>query len=267
MSNDVESDATVVKQGTKVLPQQSAPSYCSAVSTKVRGETFVRAWGSASRPAALICDDGDTYVVKGPQTAHTAFNDQLVARLGTLIGAPVGRPSIVEVSQALINGNPELSHFHAGDAHGTRLITGCTDRIDNIAVDEKENIPRFASLSILFGWMQGADVQFIYSTSSPKLVHSVDHGHFFPNGPPWTPALLLSAAPATPYAPMITAANLTQADLAAPLDALAGIEEDQIANEVLSLPLTWGVDESAREAMLKYLLTRRTQLIACIAKK
>src|SRR5579872_5025551 len=73
----------------------------------IMGETFFKKWNTASKPVRLGCSNGSTYVVKGPQMRRMAFNDQVSARLGRAISAPVPDDvALVEVTQALIELNP-----------------------------------------------------------------------------------------------------------------------------------------------------------------
>ena len=56
--------------------------------------TFLQAWRSFSKPAAVSCDEGAAYVVKGLQhgradMAKPLTTEQIVAAAGRLVGAPV----------------------------------------------------------------------------------------------------------------------------------------------------------------------------------
>ena len=50
--------------------------------------------GSAANPAKVLCSDGEIYALKGIRDAQMIYNDQVCAKLGELIGAPVGRPEV-----------------------------------------------------------------------------------------------------------------------------------------------------------------------------
>ena len=79
-------------------------------------------WRTKAEPVLLKCNDGREYVVKGQQAGRQIVNDQITARLGFAIGAPVGEPKIVEVSAELIAIEPRLSHIPSGTAHATLFI-------------------------------------------------------------------------------------------------------------------------------------------------
>jgi hypothetical protein len=72
----------------------------------VQAITLLRTWNTASKPVLLACNDGNQYVVKGRQAGRMIVNDQVVARLGRSIGAPVGSVLLVDVSTDLIAANP-----------------------------------------------------------------------------------------------------------------------------------------------------------------
>jgi hypothetical protein len=229
----------------------------------VRAHTFVKKWPSASQPVLLICDDGGTdreLVVKGQQGGRQPVNDQLVGRLGIEAGAPVGRPRLVDVPAELIAGEPEMQHMNPGVAHGSTWITDCSERAAYEYATAVENKPRFARLALLYGWIQASDHQFIYENAEPHLVHSVDHGHFFPGGPDWTPATLQGAPTPTADAAIIGECGLTQADLDACLPAFGTIADEVIATIVGGIPDTWGLSVTERVAVAEYLGTRRDVL-------
>jgi hypothetical protein len=148
-------------------------------------------WNSASRPFQARGADGIEYIVKARQVdrriERQMVNDQVVARLGMLMGAPVGKPSLVDISQDLIDMSPEYADILAGIAHSTEFIKDCSDdRELFLHTKETTNRERFALLCILYSWVHARDHQFIYNKIKPNLVHSVDHGHFFVGGSDWT---------------------------------------------------------------------------------
>ncbi|MBD2567469.1 hypothetical protein H6G59_06040 [Anabaena lutea FACHB-196] len=69
--------------------------------------TLLRGWNSAARPVRAKGIDDCNYVVKGQQAGRQIINDQIVARLGLAMGAPVGEPQIVEISPELLELDPE----------------------------------------------------------------------------------------------------------------------------------------------------------------
>ena len=81
--------------------------------------TYRRAWRTKAEPVLLECEDDQLYVVKGIQAGRQIINDQIVARLGVALGAPVGTPRLIKVSAELIELDRRLQLFSPGLAHGT----------------------------------------------------------------------------------------------------------------------------------------------------
>jgi hypothetical protein len=149
-----------------------------------------------------------------------------------------------------------------GIGHGTKMIDDTSDRLAIQRNDEPYNKPRFALLAVFFGWLSGADTQYIYKTTDPYLVYSVDHGHFFPNGPNWTIATLTGAPAAVVQADIVQQCGLTAADLTSACAGLRVLEAEQIADAIGICPDEWGVVEADRIVLAEYLYRRRAEIIA-----
>jgi hypothetical protein len=227
--------------------------------------TFRKAWGSASRPVMLLCDDRLEYVVKGSQAGRMIFNDHVVAWLGAILGAPTGMPRIIDVPARLIALEPQMAHMASGLAHGTHWVPGCTEAESIQYTTLPENRGRFAALAVLYGWVSAGNEQFIYKTAPPNLVISVDHGHFFPNGPDWT-IDTLAVAPPPQLNPLIAGAcAFTQAELAPVAGRLRTVSDTHIAAVVGRPPAGWNVSRGDRIALADYLATRRDLLLHTLA--
>ena len=90
---------------------------------------------------------------------------------------PVGRPALVNVPADLIAAEPEMAHFRAGLAHGTRWIPGCREA-RGLWHSRGNNRERFAELALLYGLARASDHQLLYEAET-GAIHSVDHGYFF----------------------------------------------------------------------------------------
>jgi hypothetical protein len=228
---------------------------------EVRAHTFRRDWTSYSHPVLLLCDDNQEYVVKGSQVGRAIFNDHVIAWLGKALGAPIGIPRIIDVPAGLIALEPKMAHMTAGLAHGTHWEPGCTDASPVQHEQLPENRIRFAALAVLYGWVLAGNEQFIYKTTAPQLVVSVDHGHFFPNGPDWTTASLAGEPPPQLNQLIAGACNFTQAELAPVVARLRTIGDAHIAAIVGRPPAAWNVPRDERIALAEYLATRRDHLV------
>jgi hypothetical protein len=226
----------------------------------IRADTFRKALRTKAEPILVKCNDGREYYVKCQQAGRQIVNDQIVARIGRALGAPVGEPSLIEIPVELIQVNPTLTHISPGTAHGTVLILGCRDEYELIATSEPSNRSRLILLALLYGWMLSNDWQFLFNKNPPRLIHSVDHGHFFPGGPDWT-VEDLQKAPKANLDPCFVGCNFTQAELSAAKVALISVTDEAIIRAVSTPPDEWGITIEERLALIEYLTRRKRELL------
>jgi hypothetical protein len=223
--------------------------------------TLRRSLSSASRPAFARGIDKREYVIKGQQAGRQIINDQIVARLGKALNAPVAEPQIVEISPELLD--CAFSYLTPGTAHGVVFITDCSDDREFIKyTHEPENRTRFALLSVLYGWVYAQDHQFIYTKKVPYQVFSVDHGHFFHGGPHWTMETLRSAPPASIDRFIHSKAKLKKDELETGLNALESVSEASIIRTIASVPTEWRITMEERIVLIEYLLRRQKELLS-----
>lgn len=231
----------------------------------VTAHTYHKTWPTNSRPVLLSASDGNLYVVKGRQNRRVAVNDHLVARLGGLMDAPVTTAALVDLPQMLIHIEPQLTYMPVGISHGSRWIPDCTERLTFEYAHLKENRHRFASLAILYSWAGcWSDHQFIYRKSSPHLVYSVDHGHFFPAGPPWTITSLFGSPSAT-IDPVFSDCNLSRNDIRKAATTFKVINVVDITTIVNGIPASWGISPDERTAMIDYLARRHSRILTLLS--
>ena len=235
--------------------------------TSISAETFIKAWPSASRPVAVKCADGNTYVIKGSNAGRQAINDYIVARLAPLLAAPVPLSALIAIPEELRVATPEMSHLAPGVAHGSRVMEDCTEREAFSHCDAGDNRRRFASIAILYGWLGANDHQFIYGKVAPYRVYSVDHGHFFgPGNPDWTVASLSVAPAAVPDQVTVNACAITSEQLVNACCPLHDVTAEQIAAAVGSVPRGWPISREEQVALCAYLEKRQKELTAAFAK-
>lgn len=237
----------------------------------IQAVEFTRAWRTKSEPVLLKCEDDFEYVVKGQQAGRQIVNDQLVARLGELLQAPVGKPAIVYVPQELIDNERNLCGFRAGTAHGTRLIKGCFDvrcssASDLIATNEPDNRLRLILLAVLYSWTHANDHQFLYKKNPPRLIYSVDHGHFFPNSPNWTIEDLENDS-FEGFDAIFDHCTFNTIELMEARERLEAITESQILRVVAAPPLDWDFTIEERLAMIAYLVRRQRELLEFLSPR
>ncbi len=227
--------------------------------------TFRSGWASAARPVLARGIDKREYVIKGQQAGRQIVNDQVVARLGMAIGAPVGEPCIVEISEELITEDSRFSYLTPGMAHATLYIPKCSSEREEINyTNQPENRERFALLILLYGWVYANDYQFIYQNFRPNLVYSVDHGHFFPGGPEWKQRDLLEAANAEINSRLVSNCQLKPEDMNQGLMLLDAVSEESIIQAVAAPPSEWGLTIDERVTLVEYLVKRRQDLLALL---
>lgn len=160
-----------------------------------RAHTFKHAYSTASKPAALKCDDGKDWVVKAQFARQGITADCVLAKIGQALGAPVPETGRVEVSPELIAAEPRLRNLPGGGAmepgiwHGSRWIDGVHqtgDKRNNAVLPIPENAERYGRLAMYVAWCGGGDRQFVYEDDAPYLVHLVDMGHALPGANGWT---------------------------------------------------------------------------------
>ncbi|AFZ35460.1 hypothetical protein Sta7437_1904 [Stanieria cyanosphaera PCC 7437] len=115
-----------------------------------------------------------------------------------------------------------------------------------IATSEPANRPRLVSLAVLFGWTHANDRQFIFQNIPPRIIYSVDHGHFFPNPPDWKIK--------------DHECNFTNAELKQVYDILINVTEEMIVEVVAVPPKEWGISLKERLGMIIYLTKRKKEL-------
>lgn len=219
---------------------------------------FIKIYQSDAKPALMRCSDGQNWVLKGAHKGRVPFNDQVALRLGRLLDAPTPEANIVELSNLIIQSVPQLqgNQYSSGLCHGSKFIPDCGDRASILNQTVQINRDRFAALAILYGWLFAGDHQVIYSTSS-SLVWSVDHGHFFPNGPGWTSQALTSAANPVPDANVMRNLQLSPVEISPAFTRLQAVTDADICTAISMPPETWGVSLQERADLVSYLIHRR----------
>ncbi|MBA3528939.1 MAG: hypothetical protein H0T91_06480 [Propionibacteriaceae bacterium] len=227
--------------------------------------TALKKVGGFSKAVRVRADDGRMYIVKGLQAGEDMgprlFVDQVVGRLGTAIGAPVGEVGVLSINEQIIDGSLSAAHLTPGPMHACLEVPRVNVGWGVEHLDVAANPHRFALLATLYGWCGADDHQFFYSLDPPELVYSFDHGHFFPGEPLWSPEALNEAPPAEFDRVIIEAAFLSSTALRQSLHPLASITPDTIAKAVGASPVEWGVDLNARIATATFLEKRRHQLL------
>jgi hypothetical protein len=171
----------------------------------------------------------------------------------------------VHVPSELILPGSLLEHFAPGIAHGSEFVPGCSDSIWVQHATEPDNVERFASLAVLYGWADPEDRQFLYAIQAPHLVYSVDHGAFFTGSNDWS-ADSLSVSMSAVVDQLITIpAALNQSAIRSAIGRLSTATDEMIAEIVAIPPAEWGITLDERVVLAQYLGNRRDALLAGIS--
>lgn len=223
----------------------------------VRAHTYHYLWETASRPVLLACDGGDDFVVKGDWIGRSIVNEFVVASLGKAIAAPVGDFALVEIPQDLIDINSEMSHLRAGVAFGCKHVQRCSECRNLKYQYQPQNRLRYAMLAVLYGWIETDDHQFFIEDDPPHLVHSFDHGRFFPSGPDWEVANLLAANGPEPDKMIVEGCYLVGHETKEAIDRLGRVTPEMIGHTVGGVPPGWGdITDEDRLCLAKFLHDR-----------
>ncbi len=219
--------------------------------------------GSSSAPVLFRASDGRRYwckVINNPQHPRVPINDQLVGRLGRLIGASTCDVALVMIPRDLAGWSfcrwNEGLRLEVGWAHGSAELPGAFETRAMSQRDADDNARRHASLYALYDWLCGEDPQWLVCGAEQNAYYSHDHGSYFPNGPAWsTESLARHAARAVrlPFPPH----GLDPREVARLVDRLGEVREDELLAVGSALPASWPVTDRELEALVDFLLHRR----------
>lgn len=194
----------------------------------------------------VLADDGRRYWCKplnNLQSPRVTITEQIVARLGALISAPVCEPRLVRLDAiAGWEFRPGTGRLvEVGWAHGSVAVDPALETRSLEHRAEDDNRKRHSGIYALCDWLAGSDVQWLYATDQDNAYYSHDHG-FFLTGPDWTTASLAGARDGN-FAISVPPDGLDPAALAAYADALEAVTREGIEAELSKLPLDWPVSE------------------------
>lgn len=207
----------------------------------------------------MLADDGERYwckVTNNPQSQRVPTNEQLVARLGELIGAPVCTPQIVKIPGALVGWEfrPGLT-LSEGWAHGSLALDPVieTHTLDNRPSDD--NARRHAGIYALHDWLAGQDPQWLTRGAETEYF-SHDHGHYLPSGPDWTPDTL-RAAVGTANQLGVPASGVDAGELERLAGALEAVTRQDLEACASKIPAAWPVTDDELGAFVSFAFDRR----------
>ncbi|MHB8652910.1 MAG: HipA family kinase [Terriglobia bacterium] len=247
----------------------------------VRSVEFIRRMRGASQPHLLRGQDGGYYIVKfqnNPQHVRVLTNEMLAARLALLIGLPVPKPAIVEVTPELIEGNPQLAMEFgarrepcaAGLQFGSSFpgVPGKTLVVDFLPDSLLRRVRDFATTfpgAFVFDkWTcncNGRQLIFTRPTGHERPVYSawlIDHGFCFNDGEwnfPDSPIRSL-------YPRRLVYEKVQGLDSFEPyLSTMENLKEGQVLDCVKGIPAEWCGDDPSQLNRLATQLYERRRLV------
>lgn len=209
-----------------------------------------------------LASDQNQYWVKpsnNGQSPRVPVTEQLVARAGRLIGAPVCIVRTIEITADTAGWpyRPGLK-LEPGIAHASLAIHAATETRSfetNRTLDQ--NAERHAYLMALYDWCWGGDDQWLMATTDEHRYYSHDHGWYLPpTGPGWTAESLLTHVAAA-HEMAADVAGISAAGASKVAEALMSVTREQILEAVAMIPSDWPVSNDELEAVAFFLDQRR----------
>jgi hypothetical protein len=207
----------------------------------------------------VLANDGNRYwckVLNNPQGQRVPINEQIVARIGMLIAAPVCTPELVYIPPTLAGWEYRPGAMLVeGWAHGSLALEPVVETRTLQDRSSDNNARRHAGIYALYDWVGGSDPQWLVrGTDSEYFSH--DHGHYFPNGPNWDIASL-AAAVGHPCPLGVPPAGLDAPELARLAAAIEATTLEEIEACVAKVPAAWPVTDVELGAVVSFVLDRR----------
>ena len=217
------------------------------------------AQGSSGTYRAL-CSDGKEWWVKPInqlQGGKTIVNDQVLARVGLLIAAPVCKVSLVEVTADTEGFEFRPGQFTvAGLSHGSAHIGDPLVEDRNLRDRNRDdNARRHAGMFALWDWCCGGDDQWLYAGAQDNQAYAHDLGHFLPGMNNWTVDTLTGAVN-DPHVPPWPTPGLDIGEVNRLADALEAIDQRALLSALNGVPSTWPVTDAELETLGWFLHVR-----------
>lgn len=173
-----------------------------------------------SRPVTVICNDGNTYLLKNQNTYYKGewvnfncvfFQEMFVYNIAKYLGLSVPEMAIIDVDKGILDQYPTLTfsnRFQPGLHFATKLI----DNVENNLmtgyqmlmlakkkyiktswntffknIHNKDDIPKLIALDLLtlnFDRFTNVGNLLVANNSGNRIIYAIDHGHCFGN-PMW----------------------------------------------------------------------------------
>lgn len=197
------------------------------------------------------------------QGERVPATEQIVARVGALIGAPVCIARTIEIPGALAGWEFRPGRaLEAGIAHASLAVDDPVEQNVLVHRTDDDNARRHCAILALYDWCWGGDQQWLVSTSAENQYFSHDHGWYLPpTGPLWTAAdMQATIDEAHALADPGDAISEGIADEVA--RKLEGVTHDHLVAALRPIPTSWAVADTELEMAGFYLEYRASSVAA-----
>jgi hypothetical protein len=230
---------------------------------------------SWSGPFRATASDRRTYFVKSLQSCPPGQQaslavEQIVARVGDLVGAPVCWTSLIRIPAVLAGTviRPGFPPLQEGLAHASLAIDHADEAGRPSLMDRAKdgNCRRHVGVYALYDWCFGSDPQWLYDQDNDRMTFSHDHGLYLPphgmGG--WTRQALIDHVDQPNELPDARAGLSVDAVEEVAL-ALDSVTRTHLVGVLSAVPLSWPVSNENLE-VLGWFLERRASAVAARVK-
>ena len=221
-------------------------------------------------PFRATANDSNIYFVKSLDTCVPGGKpslavEQIVARLGDLIAAPVCKTSLIRIPDALDGyaPYPNRGRLSPGLAHASLALNRAEDRAPMLVARTKDNNSRrHVGLYALYDWCFGMDPQWLLDLDNDLAIYSHDHGLYFPplTQPGWNRGELIRHVD-EPHELRDPREGLLSEEAKRVALAIGQVSRDDLAAILRAVPASWPVSDAELE-VLGWFLERRAAAVA-----
>lgn len=217
----------------------------------------------ATRSFVGLGQDRAQYWIKtttNPLGPQVLVKEQVVARVGALIDAPVCPVVVIDIPQEFDGSTVGGLRLEAGPAHGTRNIANGLDTRELDRPSDDDNAARYAAFAALYDWCWGYDVQGLHVANDDNRFFAVDYDQYLPpGGQVWQPKTMVDFADVPHEIPQTV--PLSAAALARVATRLEGVSRTDLVDALKHIPGSW-IGKARDLEDVGFLLERRLPQVA-----
>ncbi|HUW78881.1 MAG TPA: HipA family kinase [Candidatus Nanopelagicaceae bacterium] len=224
--------------------------------------------GSFGSPVKVLGSDRRIYFVKTMETLAAQYRqsiaiEQIVARVGQLIGASVCEASLIRIPDDFIGYQIKPAvKFEFRHAHASLAVENAVEVRTNLEHRHlDDNKSRHVGVYALYDWCFGHDPQWLHEKDNAYAMVSHDHGLYFPNclGAIDQSALRLQVNTPNPFTDSAKGLNRVEVEVIA--DKLDSLRRGDILDILNQIPASWPVTNEDLE-VLGWFLEERAKPVA-----